>query len=242
MTSGALDMVKAISDYGIQSVICVWFLYWVYVKEKKNQKRDEKIMDYLMSLQNYSQREEELLNEENKKKERHQAYLKTRKEITPKINLKLHDMVTLFDLNRACIFEFHNSNENLTGFPFAKYSCNFESIKRGIMPIMNCAANIPYSSLGTLLNEFHKSNDDGYVIINDISVLEEQSSPLFRLLQEHDMNHLIFFPLYDINNNSFGFIVTEYQNEIELSQEESAQLKEFVAYFNSILDNNNPIF
>ena len=87
---------------------------------KQNDKLVNTIIEQQDKLVNH------VLNKESIQEENHNNMLNERIVLTEEINTSLKDIMYIHNSQRAFIIEFHNSYKNLSGVPFAKYSCTFE--------------------------------------------------------------------------------------------------------------------
>lgn len=185
-------------------------------------KSQEKLIDYL-------------INNEDKKQKNHNNMLNDRMVLSEDINQALKDIMNIHNSQRAFILEFHNSYQNLSGIPFAKYSCNFEWFDKGLTSLCNVCSGIAFSTIARVVSDLNKSPNK-QVVYTDINKLEEDCPALMSFIKKDNPESLIYTGMYDRNNMLIGLLVLEYQNEINPKKINLHQLHVQAAELTSILN------
>jgi hypothetical protein len=84
--------------------------------------------------------------------------LNERMTLAEDINQALKDIMNIHNAQRAFILEFHNSYQNLSGIPFAKYSCNYEWFDKGLTPLGHKAVGLPFGSIAKVVYDVVNSD------------------------------------------------------------------------------------
>ena len=176
-----------------------------------------------------------LIGSEEKKNEQHANMLNDRMSLSEDINQSLKDIMNIHNSQRAFILEFHNSYQNLSGIPFAKYSCNFEWFDKGLNSLCNVCTGVAFSTISKIVSDLGKSTNQ-QVIYTDIKKLEEDCPSLMSLLKDDNTTALVYTGMYDRNNVLIGLLVLEYQNEINPKKINLHQLHVQAAELTSILN------
>lgn len=145
----------------------------------------------------------------------HDDGLHQRFNVATEINEKLKNLTILCEADRGLIIEFHNSFENLTGFPFAKYTATYECVNKGCLSIVNKCVNMPYSSISSIVDQIlSKENEDHMFIIKNIEDLISYTTSLHSLLQPVATS-IVWKALFDTHTNTLiGLLALEYKQDI----------------------------
>lgn len=76
-----------------------------------------------------------IVKQNEQKIEQHEAVLKRRNEIKPKIDLLLKNTLEELDADRVFVIEMHNGTNSLSGLPFIYCEMTYETCKKGIMRV-----------------------------------------------------------------------------------------------------------
>lgn len=183
--------------------------------------QQEKLIDYLVK-------------HEEKKLENHNNMLNERMILADDINMKLKDIMNIHNSQRAFILEFHNSYQNLSGVPFAKYSCNYESFERGLTPLAYRTIGLPFSSIAKIVSEIIKSPNQ-QIIYNDYKLLIKDNPSLETYMDDH-ITVTIFTGLHDNNNILIGLLVLVYNTPINTKKINLNQISIQSAELTSLLN------
>lgn len=196
---------------------------------KQNDKLTNTIVDQQNKLINY------LVHIEDKKQENHNNMLNERMVLSEDINQSLKNIMTAHGAQRAFILEFHNSYQNLSGVPFAKYSCNYEWFERGLSPLGPYCMGIAFSSIAKIVSNVIESPNQ-QVVYTDMNKLDEENPIVSGLLKDKDVKGIVYTGLYDNNNILIGLLVIEYNKEIKPSEINLYQLSIQAAEITSLLN------
>lgn len=176
-----------------------------------------------------------LINKENKDNENHNNMLEARMISASEINDQLKDIMNIHNAQRAFILEFHNTSQNFSGIPFAKYSCNYEWFDKGLIPLSNRCMGIAFSSIAKVVTDVIKSPTQ-QVIYNDMEKFEEENPVLMSIIKNDNTKSIVYTGMYNKNNLIMGLLVLEYQNEVKMDNINLHQLHIQTAELTSVLN------
>lgn len=158
---------------------------------------------------------EALVKDKTKTVEEHNSMLAERINMSEDINMKLKDIMQIHNSQRAFIIEFHNSFNNLSGIPFAKYSCTYEWFDKGLTPFANRCIGLPFSSMARIVSDILKT-EDKQIVYPDMKKMEEENPTLFSMLadEERRTKAVVYTAMFDNHNTLIGLLVLEYQIEV----------------------------
>ena len=134
-----------------------------------------------------------IINCKSDERTNHNNMLEKKIELSDEILSSLREIGLTYNAQRAFILEFHNSYQNLSGTPFAKYSCTYEWFEKGLAPMQFKCIDLPFSSLSNVVSTLLKSKHQ----------------------------QIIYTSMYDKNNILIGLLVLEYHHnppKINLNQ------------------------
>lgn len=176
-----------------------------------------------------------LINKDSYDTSNHNKMLNKRIELAEEINNALRDIMNIHNSQRAFIIEFHNSYENLSGVPFAKYSCTYEWFEKGLMPLANKIMGLPFAQLAKIINDIINS-DNQQKVYTDLETMERENPSLFAFLKDDRTKAIVYDAMYDRHNQLIGCLVLEYQIPLEEGHLNLDQLKVQTAELTSILN------
>ena len=176
-----------------------------------------------------------LINKDSYDTSNHNKMLNKRIELAEEINNALRDIMNIHNAQRAFIIEFHNSYENLSGVPFAKYSCTYEWFEKGLMPLANKIMGLPFAQLAKIVNDIINS-DNQQKVYTDLETMERENPSLFAFLKDDRTKAIVYDAMYDRHNQLIGCLVLEYQIPLEEGHLNLEQLKVQTAELTSILN------
>ena len=176
-----------------------------------------------------------LINKDSYDTSNHNKMLNKRIELAEEINNALRDIMNIHNAQRAFIIEFHNSYENLSGVPFAKYSCTYEWFEKGLMPLANKIMGLPFAQLAKIINDIINS-DNQQKVYTDLETMERENPSLFAFLKDDRTKAIVYDAMYDRHNQLIGCLVLEYQIPLEEGHLNLEQLKVQTAELTSILN------
>lgn len=163
-------------------------------------KQNEKLIDYIT-------------NKDQLTVNKHDDALKSRMKLSGLVLDKIKTILYKYQADRIMILEFHNSYNNLSGIPFAKYSCTFEYFKTGHNPLIQKIMNMPFSTITPVVKNILESHDR-QAIYKNIEDDNSENNEIFSLIRTDDAKGLIFNALYNNKNEIFGLLVLEYHDNI----------------------------
>ena len=161
--------------------------------------------------------------------------LNKRIELAEEINNRLRDIMNIHNSQRAFIIEFHNSYENLSGVPFAKYSCTYEWFEKGLMPVANKIMGVPFAQIAKVINDIINS-DNQQKVYTDIDLMECENPSLTAFTKDDKTKAIVYDAMYDRHNQLIGCLVLEYHVPLEEGHLNLDQLKVQTAELTSILN------
>lgn len=162
--------------------------------------QNDKLIDYITTR-------------DNNRNSVHAAMLEERMICSEEINNKLKEIRLTLGASHVMIFEFHNSYQNLSGTPFAKYSCTYEDFALGATPISNKISGYPFSIISHVVKDILKSDNKQIVYTSKEDILK---SPLLYDAEygNKDITCLIYNAMFDNHNNIIGLLVIEFDKSI----------------------------
>ena len=143
----------------------------------------------------------------------HNQKLNERMEITETINGKLKDILQYSGAQRVIILEFHNSNQNLVGIPFAKFSATYEWFRRGVRPIQNVCKSMTFSTISSVVKDL-TDNQKQQIVYDDLVGLMQQNPALSDILDQAKAKSVIFNAMYNDKNYILGLVAIEFSGDI----------------------------
>ena len=175
-----------------------------------------------------------LINKEADDKAAHSNMINERMTLAEDINMKLKDIMNTHNAQHAFVLEFHNSYQNLSGVPFAKYSCNYEWFDKGLLPFGNRCIGLPFGSIARVVQDVLKS-DDQQIIYTDMNKLEEDNPSLAYLIHEKAKT-IIYTGMHDNKNMLIGLLVLEYHTDVDVNKINRHQISIQAAELTSMLN------
>jgi len=164
-------------------------------------------------IQTISQQQHTLINyfveKDSLDKKKHNAMLTARMELSESVNMYLKLAIKDHHAQRAFVLEFHNSYQNLSGVPFAKYSCNYEWFDKNLSPISQKCQSLPFSTIAKIVQDILESETQ-QVIYTDMKLFDENNPTLFSLIGNTKIKTIVYSGMYDNNNILIGLLALEY--------------------------------
>lgn len=166
------------------------------------QSQNDKLIDHIIHINRHDA-------------ETHKENVLERIAITEDIKEKLKELTILSQATRGLVLEFHNSFENLSGFPFAKYTCTYEYVTKGVIPIMQNISGLQFSSIsGVVERIFDKSNTDHIVIAHNAQELEE-ISPIMESFIKNGSESILWKGIFNTKDHMLiGLLALEFRHGI----------------------------
>lgn len=250
------NILDIIEKYGLEGcigiIICIIiyvFAKWIINKlslnvtsglEKVGEKltdqisnQNDKLMDCMVEQQKHLI--DYIITKEHTVIDNHTKMMNDRMALAEDINSKLKDIMQIHNSQRAFIIEFHNSNQNMSGIPFTKYSCTYEWFEKGLLPLGNKCVGLPFSSIAKVVQDVINSTNQ-QVIYTDMIRLEEENPALVSFVRDSRTKCIVYNGLHDKNNQLIGLLVLEYQEHINPKHINVNQLAIQAAELTSILN------
>lgn len=151
-----------------------------------------------------------LMHKDVAEEEIHDAKVEKRMDIAENIIDKLREIMHISHSQRVFIIEFHNSYKNLSGTPFAKYTCTYEWFEKGLDQISSRISGLPYSTMAKIVGDVKRS-DNHQKLYTDMKKMEADNPQLFSLVKDKRTTAVFYNMLYDENNKMMGMLVIEWQ-------------------------------
>lgn len=195
----------------------------------QNDKLMNHIVDQQKNLIDY------VITKEHTVSDNHNKMMNERMALAEDINTKLKDIMNIHNSQRAFIIEFHNSNQNMSGIPFTKYSCTYEWFEKGLLPLGNRCVGLPFSSMSKIVQDVLTSSNQ-QMMYTDMNKLEMENPALVAFVKDEKTTCIIYNGLHDKNNQLIGLLVLEYQTNPEDIHVNMNQLAIQAAELTSILN------
>lgn len=150
------------------------------------------------------------INEQKK----HNTALTERMELTEDIKNTLKDIGQIHNCQRVFIVEFHNSYQNLSGTPFAKFSCTYEWIDKGVKSIQLEIKDLQFGILSTVVRKVYQSHTQ-QIVYYDIKEFIKDCPALGKFFKECAAETMVCTAMYDRDNRMIGGLVLEYDYKPE---------------------------
>lgn len=163
--------------------------------------------DQLFNIINRSIRQEDKI-----KKEEHDDKFNYRIDISNNIINILKEINDTCHASRTLILEFHNSNENLAGLPFAKYDATFEWLSRDVSTLSAKCKDMQIQVLSPILPDIKaaKNNIIHYNHTDIEKLIYKKSSVLYSQFKEINIKDIIYSGIYNNANKLIGIISIEF--------------------------------
>ena len=161
-----------------------------------------------------------MINHENDRKINHNTMLGERMLITEDIKNSLRDIGQIHNCQRVFIVEFHNSYQNLSGTPFAKFSCTYEWCDRGFSSVQFAIKDLQFSALSGAISKVYKSNTQ-QLVYYDIDEFIQDCPALSAAFEAFPCKTMVCTAMYDRDNIMIGALVLEWNykpDKINLNQ------------------------
>ena len=195
----------------------------------QNIKLVDTIIDQQKNLVGY------LLNRESNEKQKHDNMLGERIIVADDVNMKCKEIMLKHRAKRAFTIEFHNSYTNISGIPFAKYSINYEWFDKGVYPLQYKAQGLPFSGLAKIVKDIYNTPNQ-QIVYDDLNKFENENPVLMSLFRDDNTKAFIYTGVHDNRNMLIGFLVLEYQEEIDKDKLNLDQLRVESAEITSMLN------
>lgn len=142
----------------------------------------------------------------------HNVALGERMELTEDIKNALKDIGQIHNCQRAFIIEFHNSYQNLSGTPFAKFSCTYEWVDKGITPLQLDIKDLQFGVLSTVVRKVYKSENQ-QIVYNNIKNFIKDCPALAKFFTDSPAETMVCTAMYDHDNKMIGGLILVYTSK-----------------------------
>lgn len=199
-------------------------------------KQNESLVNVLVNQQDKLL--DTILNKEQDNRIKHNEMLIDKIKISDEINMSLKEIMLYHNAQRAFIVEFHNSSSNLSGTPFAKYSCTYEWHDKGVYSLIGRCESLPFSQMAKVTGDVLNSKRQ-IVVYTDMEKFAEDNISMWTALTNNTPSKtksIVYAAMYDQNNILIGMLCLEYQKEHEFTEEDINQIGVETAQLTSIIN------
>ena len=162
-----------------------------------------------------------LLDTKQNEQKNHNEMLGERMALTEEIKDGLKDVGHIHGAQRVFIVEFHNSNQNLSGTPFAKWTCTYEWREKNIASVQFAVKDLPFSGLSGAVNKLYNSQEQ-QLVYEKLDDLLDDCPALRDLFTKYPCNSIICTAMYDRDNILIGALILEFigngMNKLNIGQ------------------------
>lgn len=170
-------------------------------------KQNDKLVDTIVGQQ--SKLIDHFMSYEQNKEDKHHGKINNRIKITKEVNDMLKIIMHKQGAQRIFIIELHNSYQNLSAIPFAKYTMTYEYFDEGILPLQQNCNGLPFSQIANIIEDIIEEHNQ-QKIYDDLNKMREENPTLSVLLKSDHVTEVVYNALYDHNNQLFGIACLEY--------------------------------
>ena len=198
-------------------------------------KQNEQLLNVIVGQQDKLL--DNILNKRTVDVQKHNEMLFDKIKIADEINQALKEIMLFHNAQRAFIIEFHNTSSNLSGVPFAKYSCTYEWHDKGVYSLIGKCDSLPFSQMAKVTTDVLNSNNQ-IVIYTDMEKFADENISMWSALAPEDSKTkaIVYAAMYDKNNVLIGMMCLEYQKEHNFTDEDINQLGVETAQLTSIIN------
>lgn len=150
-----------------------------------------------------------LLDNKQNEQKNHNEMLGERMALTEEIKDGLKDIGHIHGAQRVFIVEFHNSNQNLSGTPFAKWSCTYEWCEKNVSSVQFAVKDLPFSGLSGAIAKLYNSHEQQLIYEKTEDLLDD--CPALRdLFTKYPCDSIICTAMYDRDNVLIGALILEF--------------------------------
>ena len=169
--------------------------------------------------------------------QKHNEMLFDKIKIADEINQSLKEIMLFHNAQRAFIIEFHNTSSNLSGVPFAKYSCTYEWHDKGVFSLIGKCNSLPFSQIAKVTTDVLNSKNQ-IMVYTDMEKFADENISIWSIIssKEPKTTLIVYAAMYDKNNVLVGMMCLEYQKEHVFTDEDINQLGVETAQLTSIIN------
>lgn len=132
----------------------------------------------------------------------------------------------LLNADRIHIYEFHNG-EHYSDYRSAyKFSCSYEAIKAGKVPVRPKCSGLPISVMPKFI---HKITNEGQFICDDINKIKDDMPSTHAFKRELGVHAFYDVAIRNASGNIIGFVAIQWDNDTTPTMNEDA-IKKLVWY------------
>ena len=162
-----------------------------------------------------------ILDNRHAEQKNHNNMLGERMALTEEIKDGLKDIGHIHGAQRVFIVEFHNSNQNLSGTPFAKWSCTYEWCDKNIASVQFAVKDLPFSGLSGAVSKLYNSHEQ-HLIYEKLEDLLTDCPALRDLFTKYPCDSIVCTAMYDRDNILIGALILEFigngMNKLNIGQ------------------------
>lgn len=210
LTTGIINTAQLVSDVGVMVVISSLFiiLFW-----KQYQQLQNFLTDYVEHMKTEV---DTIMNDKEKVKEQqHTEYLDLRMSLSEKIEELLSNLTNYSGASRSYVMELHNSQNNLNGLPFAKFTMTYEYYIDGQAPIIRDFQNMSSSVISPIIGKLYS---DTYFEISNTDKLSGDARTIGWFLIRQNAKSSLFVPLKNSNEKIYGILAIDFPEELSKIQ------------------------
>ncbi len=226
------EIVNAIATFGLIPVVIAFFIYYIIMSRKSEDKMRENLRQTMKSYDDaIGKRNKELLDiivqlagrvdnindgmvnvAENTKT----VHTKDEEEENTKLNLSitqwLNKLVADTKANHAMYVVFHNGGRMNTNRYMQRMSISHESFDRYTAPLMGDLQNFPRTFLPVTMKEL---SETGHRYVNDVDALETTDPNAYNLCSPRGVKSFGIQAVQTSEKTCLGFVVLEFKNETD---------------------------
>lgn len=118
--------------------------------------------------------------------------------------------------DRVYVLQFHNGGTFYTGASMQKFTCSYEDVAPGIIPVRSSYQSLPVGMVKSVLQDFQKS---GYSYSRDINTYRDVA--FTNMMRGSGVDTFLYVPIYDIQGYLIGMLCIEWvQNKTKIGRKE----------------------
>jgi hypothetical protein len=234
-----MEIANAIATFGLIPVVVAFFIYYIIMARKSNNKMQNDLNETMKrhSDENGRRNKETLdmmlqlighVNEgvagvaENTKS----VHTKAEEDENTRVNLGitqwLNKLVADTGANHAIYVVYHNGGRMNSNRYMQRMSISHESFDRYTTPLMQDLQNFPRTFLAVTVKEV---SENGYRYVDDVADIVDSDPNVFNLCEPRGVKSFAVAGVRTSDQANLGFIVLEFKNQTNVSQNKGIQKK-----------------
>lgn len=197
---GVIDIIKAISEFGVLVVIAAIFLYVTWKNSEKQNDFTTQLFNTVIEQMKKCSGGHVLTEEEDR----------TAIKIDKTINELLQSAVSNLKASRIMVVRYHNGGKDMNSVSFLKLSVTNESVNHGYKPVMSEFQNQFRAIVGHPVNEIEKY---GYTYVQNIEDIKDIDIGTYELLKSRNVRSYYSYKLTNATGYIVGAILVTYHND-----------------------------